>query len=48
MNNPHNLSHQERGITPKPNFNKGINFQMSKERRKKKAHKPKHHQQSGK
>lgn len=34
MNNPHNLSHSERGITPTQNFNKGINFQMSKARRK--------------
>ena len=33
MNNPHNLSPQERGITPVKNFNQGINHQMSKERR---------------
>ena len=37
MNNPHNLSHTERGITPGPDFNKGINFRMSKERRAKKS-----------
>lgn len=33
MNNPHNLTHEERGITPTQDFNKGINWRMSKERR---------------
>ena len=33
MNNPHNLSPQERAITPVKHFNQGINHQMSKERR---------------
>lgn len=37
MNNPYNLSHEERAITPRMDFNKGINRQMTKERRKKKA-----------
>ena len=36
MNNPHNLSHEERAITPTQDFNKGINHKMSKDRRKKK------------
>lgn len=33
MNNPYNLSQTERAITPTQNFNRGINHQMSKERR---------------
>lgn len=37
MNNPYNLTLAERAITPTQNFGKGINFQMSKERRAKKA-----------
>lgn len=36
MNNPHNKSPEERAITPSKDFNKGINFKMSKERRAKK------------
>ena len=36
MNNPHNLKPHERGIDPTIDFNKGINFRMSKERRAKK------------
>lgn len=36
MNNPYNLTLEERAITPMPNFNKGINVYMSKERRKEK------------
>lgn len=36
MNNPNNLSHTERAITPTQDFNKGINHKMSKERRTKK------------
>lgn len=36
MNNPHNLKPEERAITPGRDFNKGINFNMSKERRAKK------------
>lgn len=36
MNNPHNLPSSERAITPVADFGKGINFQMSKERRAKK------------
>lgn len=39
MNNPYNLSHSERAITPDQNFNKGINFRMTKERRERKAKK---------
>lgn len=34
MNNPHNLTQTERAITPVAHFNKGINHQMSKERRR--------------
>lgn len=34
MNNPYNLSHAERAITPTQNFNQGINTKMSKARRK--------------
>ena len=34
MNNPYNLDHTQRGITPVKNFGRGINFAMSKERRK--------------
>lgn len=34
MNNPHNLTQTERAITPTHNFNKGINCDMSKARRK--------------
>lgn len=37
MNNPHNLSLEERGITPKPDFNEGINKYMSRDRRRRKA-----------
>lgn len=33
MNNPHKLSPEERGITPNQFWGKGINHQMSKERR---------------
>ena len=36
MNNPHNLTPQERGITPTQDANKGINYRMSKERRARK------------
>jgi len=36
MNNPHNLSHKERAITPMPLFNKGINVAMSPARRARK------------
>tara|TARA_R110000744_G_scaffold21626_4_gene55808 strand:+ start:762 stop:923 length:162 start_codon:yes stop_codon:yes gene_type:complete len=36
MNNPNNLSLQDRAITPTQDFNKGINYRMSKERRAKK------------
>lgn len=36
MNNPHNLPPEERAITPNKFWGKGINFQMSAERRKKK------------
>jgi len=36
MNSPYNLSHAERGITPKFSFNKGINIEMSAWRRAKK------------
>jgi len=36
MNNPHNLSLSERAITPKQDFNKGINCNMPKARREKK------------
>ena len=42
MNNPNNLSHSERAITPKVDFNKGINCNMPKERRLAKAKKSKH------
>jgi len=41
MNNPHNLSLEERGITPKADFNKGINCNMPKWRREKKVKKSK-------
>lgn len=34
MNNPNNLDHTQRSITPGQDFNKGINYQMSKGRRK--------------
>jgi hypothetical protein len=33
MNNPYNLSPQQRAITPKPGFNTGINSAMHKKRR---------------
>tara|TARA_R110000822_G_scaffold95119_3_gene217707 strand:+ start:321 stop:482 length:162 start_codon:yes stop_codon:yes gene_type:complete len=33
MNNSNNLSLEERAITPTKDFNKGINYQMSKVRR---------------
>lgn len=33
MNNPDKLSHEERAITPVRDFGKGINHQMSQERR---------------
>ena len=46
MNNPHNLSHAERAITPVQDFNKGINHKMSKERRKKKQDRSKKNQAS--
>jgi hypothetical protein len=36
MNNPSNLSNAQRAITPGPDFNKGINFRMTAERRTKK------------
>lgn len=36
MNNPNNLSHVERGITPTQDANRGINYRMSKERRNRK------------
>jgi len=36
MNNPNNLSHAERAITPTQDFNKGINHKMPKEKRLKK------------
>jgi hypothetical protein len=36
MNNPSNLTQTQRAITPGPDFNKGINFRMSAERRAKK------------
>lgn len=36
MNNPYKLSLEERAITPKADFNKGINCNMSKSRRAKK------------
>jgi hypothetical protein len=39
MNNPHNLSHAERAITPTKDFNKGINWQMPKSRREAKKKK---------
>ena len=42
MNNPYNLSLQERAITPTKDFGKGINHKMSKERRAKKKAKAKH------
>lgn len=41
MNNPNNLSHAERAITPTQDFNKGINYRMPKERREKKKLKKK-------
>lgn len=41
MNNPYKLSLSERAITPKADFNKGINCNMPKERRLKKAKKNK-------
>ena len=44
MNNPYNLTLEERGITPKPGFNKGINFEMSKQRRAKKQARHKQNQ----
>jgi len=36
MNNPYKLNYAERGITPAPGFNEGINRLMPKERRKRK------------
>lgn len=33
MNNPYNLSPQERGITPHADFNRGINWRMGRSRR---------------
>lgn len=36
FNNPNNLPPVERAITPVRFFGKGINFEMSKERRRKK------------
>jgi len=36
MNNPYNLPPEQRGITPKADFNNGINCAMSKSRRARK------------
>jgi len=36
MNNPYNLLPEQRGITPKADFNNGINCAMSKSRRARK------------
>lgn len=34
MNNPYNLKPEDRGVTPTLLFNKGINVEMSKARRR--------------
>lgn len=36
FNNPYNLPHNKRAITPKVDFNTGINIDMSKSRRRRK------------